>query len=336
MQLNPKNMSFPREEAGCPAVLLLVFKRPDLTRLVLDVIRKVQPKKLYISSDGPNANNPGEAELVEKVRKVTETIDWDCDIKTNFHEENLGCRIAVSTAIDWFFEHEEEGIILEDDCLPAQSFFQFCSDLLEYYRDDKRVMCISGNNFQQGQSVTSDSYYFSKYNHCWGWATWRRAWIYYDQDMSLWPAFRDGFGLLPWSDGNYAFSQYWEKILNTVAAGKIDSWAYRWTFSCWSQNGLTCLPNLNLVKNIGFDSDATHTKAITYWEREFETDELVFPLSHPGYMVRNVMADKYTDHNCFRIQDNKLSMLFHSSKGKLYKSWFCSSFRSVFLRFRKL
>lgn len=150
---------------------------------------------------------------------MSRSIDWGCDVMTNFHEKNLGCRVAVSSAIDWFIEHEEEGTILEDDCLPDLSFSRYCTELLEYYRDDKRIMCISGDNFQQGRSVTSDSYYYSKYNHCWGWATWRHTWIHYDRDMSLWATFRDDSRLQAWSDGNDAFTQYWEKIFNTAAAG---------------------------------------------------------------------------------------------------------------------
>ena len=196
-------------------------------------------------------------------------------------------------------------------------------------------MCISGDNFQQGRSVTDDSYYFSKYNHCWGWATWRRAWICYDRDMSFWEAFKNNGELQAWSEGNDAFNQYWEAIFNRTAAGAIDSWAYRWTFSCWSQNGLTCLPNRNLVKNIGFDNLATHTKVNRAWQTQLEADELVFPLSHPDYVVRNVMADKFTDHNCFGIEENMPGVLALSNKEMLHKSRFYSSLRSMFLRFRQ-
>lgn len=335
MQLDPRMEFIGSRKMESPAVLLLIYKRPEHAALVLAAIRKAKPKKLYVSSDGPNINNPGEEELVKNVRMLIEKIDWDCEVKTNFRKQNLGCRVAVSSAIDWFFEYEEEGIILEDDCLPSQSFFRFCSELLSRYRDDKRIMCISGDNFQQGRSVTSDSYYYSKYNHCWGWATWRRAWSYYDRDMIMWPAFREGSGLLAWSDANDAFNHYWERIFNKAADGEIDSWAYRWTFSCWSQSGLSCLPNRNLVKNIGFDSHATHTKGGMNWIEGHEAHELEFPLSHPAYMVRNIIADKFTDFNCFEIQDNKIKKFLLPNMDKLRNRYFYKSLLKLFSRMRK-
>jgi hypothetical protein len=319
-----------------PAILLLIFNRPEHTRLVLDAIRKVKPKKLYISSDGPKTNNSDSAELVNKVRNMAEAVDWDCEVKTNYHKQNLGCRVAVSTGIDWFFEHEEEGIILEDDCLPDQSFFRFCTELLSYYRDDKRIMCISGDNFQQGRSVTCHSYYFSKYNHCWGWATWRRAWAHYDKDMTLWAEFKNNYGLQAWSDGSSTFIQYWERIFDKVAAGKIDSWAYRWTFSCWLNHGLTCLPNRNLVENIGFENNATHTNAVTDWQKKHLVSELQFPLSHPDIISRNYTADKFTDHTVFEIRENSSSTSFTAGKDKSRNSWLYTYLRNIYQKKRKL
>lgn len=335
MQFDPRNDFTISSPMNCPAVLLLVFNRPMHSKLVLDVLRNAQPEKLYISSDGANADIPGEAELVEKVREVTATIDWDCEVKTVFHQKNLGCRIAVSSAIDWFFEHEKEGIILEDDCLPSLSFFRYCADLLSYYRDDEQIMCISGDNFQHGRSVSNDSYYFSKYNHCWGWATWRRAWSHFDADMSSWIPFRDSGGLNELSEGSNEFVIFWKEKFDNTAAGNINSWAYRWTFSCWSRNGLTCLPNKNLVKNIGFGSDATHTKISTDWKNEIEADELEFPLIHPEFVVRNSRADIFTDQSIFGINDKIHSSSFLTSKKKLRNSWLYSRLRSLVHRIRK-
>jgi len=150
-------------------VLLLIFNRPDTTQLVFNKIRKARPAELYIAADGPRKNQPDDPENCRKAREILRQVDWDCKISTLFREENLGCKIGVSSAIDWFFSEVEEGIILEDDCVPDQSFFQFCQELLARYRDDKRVMMISGDNFQFGRRRTDYSYYFSQYVHIWGW-----------------------------------------------------------------------------------------------------------------------------------------------------------------------
>ena len=172
-------------------ILFLIFNRPEITARVFQEIRKAKPKQIYIAADGPRIDHPDDTALCNKTRQICDSIDWDCEVKTLFREENLGCQLAVSNAIDWFFKHESEGIILEDDCLPSQSFFHFCAELLDFYRDDEEIMCISGNNFQQGRGDDEESYYFSRYPHCWGWATWRRAWNKYDHDMSRWKEFRE-------------------------------------------------------------------------------------------------------------------------------------------------
>lgn len=286
------------------AVLFLIFNRPEITNRVFQEIRSAKPKRLYVAADGPRRNYEEDVGLCERTREICTQIDWDCEVKTNFQKENLGCRVAVSSAINWFFDNEEEGIILEDDCLPSQSFFDYCDELLERYRNDKRVMCISGSNYQQGQSVTGDSYYFSKYNHCTGWASWRRSWTLFDKDMLYWEGFRESGGLVSLSDGNDEFIQYWTKIFNSAASGEVDSWAYRWTFSCWVQSGLTCLPKINLVKHTGYGADATHTKSRGDWRSELEAEDLSFPLMHPKIIVRNIIADKYTDAVIFGIEDN--------------------------------
>lgn len=175
----------------CPLhtpVLFLVYKRPDTTRQVFEAIRQAKPPRLYIAADGPKKDLPEEAEKVKQVRDIVLSgVDWDCEVETLFRDENLGCKYGVSGGIDWFFENEEEGIILEDDTLPSQSFFWFCQELLERYKDDKRIMAISGDNFQNGIKRGACSYYFSRYNHIWGWASWRRAWGYYSVNMKLWP-----------------------------------------------------------------------------------------------------------------------------------------------------
>jgi hypothetical protein len=281
-------------------ILLLVFNRLDTTMAVLDAIRKVSPARLYVASDGPRQSRAGEDIKVKAVRDyVMSCVTWACDVKTLYRDENLGCRKSVSGAIDWFFEHESEGIILEDDCLPDLSFFAYCDELLERYRDDERIMAISGNNFQQGRERTADSYYFSKHSHCWGWATWQRAWKQYDRDMAGWPKCRDNRELRYLADTGRAFSRYWEGIFDAAAAGKVDSWAYRWTFSCWMQSGLTCLPRVNLVSNIGFGPESTHTGNSDSWLGALPRASLEFPLRHPSHVVRNVDADSWSDRVLF-------------------------------------
>lgn len=283
-----------------PPVLFLVFKRPDTTAQVMEAIRQARPPRLYVAADGPRKDRPGETEPCAEARRIATAVDWPCEVKTLFRNRNLGCGISVSEAITWFFENEEEGIILEDDCVPSNSFFRYCAELLDKYREDERVMCISGNNFQ-GRQVTPYSYYFSRYMHSWGWASWRRAWKLYDFRMSLWPEFRNSGGLRAWSGGDAAFERYWEMIFNDMAEGKIDTWDYQWLFACWSHGGLTCLPEKNLVRNIGFGKDATHTKDKNASGANLPYEELDFPLRHPPVFVRSVEADQYTDQHHFGI-----------------------------------
>lgn len=171
-------------------ILLIIFKRPDTTQIVFDQLRKVKPKTLYVFADGPRKNRIGEEEKCKLAREIIESVDWECNIKKNYNEENLGCKKAVSNAITWFFENEEQGIILEDDVVPNKSFFNFTSSLLEHYRYNSKVMYISGNNFLGNKTNVNGSYYFSIYPHIWGWATWRRAWKLFDRDIKDFPAYK--------------------------------------------------------------------------------------------------------------------------------------------------
>ncbi|MCI5150489.1 MAG: glycosyltransferase family 2 protein [Candidatus Electrothrix sp. MAN1_4] len=290
-------------------VLFLVYKRPDTTRQVFEAIRQARPPRLYVAADGPRKDVPGQAEKVQQVRDIVlKGVDWDCEVKTLFREENLGCKYGVSGGIDWFFENEEEGIILEDDTLPSQSFFWFCQELLERYRDDKRIFVISGDNFQEGQDCSmGDSYYFSCFNHCWGWATFKRAWEHFDVDMKQWPEVqKKGCLKYIWSDKS-ALS-YWTNIFQSVYENKVDTWDYYWTFSCWLQNGLTILPNVNLVQNIGFGMDATHTTTSREASKAYQ---LNFPLIHPEYMMRDMQADNCTQSYHFQ------KPLLHRITGKI-------------------
>jgi len=236
-------------------VLFLIFNRLDTTKQVFEMIRKAKPPRLYIGADGPRENIPGEEERVKAVREyVLNNIDWDCDVKTLFRDKNLGCGKAVSQAITWFFENEEMGIILEDDCLPSLSFFWFCEELLKKYKDEEKIMQINGSSFL-GSIYIKESYFFSKYNHIWGWASWRRAWKHFNMQYPNW---EDLFEKI-----NYFHSkeekEYWKKTFKIYFSGKVDTWAYPWTFSVWINNGLSIYPKFNMIRNIGFDTEATHT-----------------------------------------------------------------------------
>lgn len=276
-------------------IVFLIFCRPDLTSQVFEAIRHVKPKKLLVIADGPR--NELEAILCKQARAVTEAVDWDCEVLRNYADENLGCRKRVSSGLDWVFEQVEEAIILEDDCLPHSSFFRYCQELLDYYREDERIWCISGDNFQGEQWRGNGSYYFSNYNHCWGWATWRRAWQKYDHDLSGWEIFRDSQYLNSILDNELEVT-YWQDIFEQLyKTGKPNTWDYPWTFTCWQNSGLTILPNVNLVSNIGFRSDGTHLKNESKFAQLPVKD--IQEIRHPLFVVRDKIADQYTFDNHF-------------------------------------
>ena len=295
-------------------VLFLIFNRPDTTKQVFDEIRKAQPAQLFVAADGPRKDRPTDYELCKKTRDILQQVDWDCKVSTLFRDENLGCKKGVSSAIDWFFSSVDKGIILEDDCVPNQSFFLFCQELLERYRDDERIMMISGDNFQFGKRRTNCSYYFSKYFHIWGWATWKRAWNHYDIDMKLWPEIKEGRWLKDILKDNKT-EKFWEKIFENTYLGKINTWDYQWVFSCWIQNGLSILPNVNLVKNIGFDGTATHTKGRNK-QANLPVNSLPFPLINPEFIIIDNDADTRTQVLLMQNRD-----ILHLIKEKIQNFW---------------
>ena len=224
-------------------------------------------------------------------------MDWSCEVSTNFSDVNLGCRARVSSGLDWVFSAVEEAIILEDDCLPHPSFFRFCEELLGKYRDDHRVMLISGDNFQRGAGRMQDSYYFSRYPHIWGWASWRSSWERYDAGMTSWPGLRDeGWLCRIFNDGNLV--HFWREAFEAVHQGKIDTWDHQLMFSCLLHEGLCILPAVNLVSNIGFGADATHTTGLNRLSA-LPTAEMPFPLRHPLRTTRDERCDRATEREQF-------------------------------------
>lgn len=279
-------------------LLLIAWRRPHTLRQVIDAIRPVAPTCLFVACDGPNPERPGEAEKVADTRQMIENeIDWPCQIERLYSDVNQGCSIGPIRAISWFFEQVEEGIILEDDCVPHPDFFPYCATLLQRYRHDTRVWCISGNNFQDGQWRGDGSYYFSRYNHGWGWASWRRCWQHFDAGLNQWPALRDS-GLLKTVFEDPVEGEFWSRIWQQThkKSVPITWWDYQWAFTCLANGGLTALPNRNLVSNVGFGADATHTtgKAINT-----SIDYGVDPDDQPSFLLRDSSADRYTFDEVF-------------------------------------
>lgn len=282
------------------AVAFIIFNRPDTTERVFAEIAKAKPPKLLVIADGPRANRPGEAEKCAATRAIIDRVDWDCEVLTNFSEVNLGCKRRVSSGLDWVFDQVGEAIILEDDCLPDPTFFRFCQEMLERYRHDQRIGLISGDNFQFGHRRSDDSYYFSKYMHIWGWASWRDRWVNgYDVTMAKWPQIRDA-GWLTDIVGNMREAAYWQKIFERVYRGKIDTWDYQWMFANWIGNRLTILPAVNMISNIGFDANATHTTGDSDLAN-LARESMSFPLVHPPGISRNVEADRFSYQKSIRV-----------------------------------
>lgn len=273
------------------SVLLLVFNRPDTTARVFEAIRSRRPRSLYVAADGPRDSHPDDVLKCAATRAVIENVDWPCEVHRLFRESNLGCRVAVSSAIDWFFEHVERGLILEDDCLPVPEFFEICEELLAYYENDTRVMHIAGMNLNGVVDAEGASYTFSKYTPIWGWATWRRAWKYYDVNMTMLDQFTKRGGI------RRAFVGWQERInrqllYDLVYQRKIDTWDYQWNFAVVANEGLSVIPAKSRVANIGFDGDATHTINARGIPGLAVDSKPLLPLRHPRSVGVNRQHDR--------------------------------------------
>jgi len=272
-------------ELECPPVLLLLFNRPANAKRLLEHVRQGKPKRLYLSVDGPRPEKDGEAELVLAVQQVAQDVDWDCEVHTRFLTENVGCKHGPAGGISWFFEHEEMGIILEDDCLPDPTFFPFCGELLDRYRADERVMMISGDDFARSRTfAATESYYFHKYQLIWGWATWKRAWSRMDLEMATWKL-RNKWTFLRRHCKSVDERLFWLENFNKVADPRENSiWDYQWLYTLWLHDGLCISPVGNLVSNVGFGEDATHTTGRND-NHGLAMEPVEFPLRHPEFAV---------------------------------------------------
>lgn len=265
-------------------VVFIVFNRPKTTQLVFDAIAAVQPRKLLLIADGPRLAKEGEIEVCQEVRRIVSAVNWPCEVLTNFAEKNLGCKERVISGLNWAFSIVEEAIILEDDCLPDPSFFPFCAELLERYRGDARFSMIAGTNFVENQLATEYSYFFSQMIHIWGWATWRAAWQRYDRHLRKWPEIKRA-GLLSEIFDSSKTARYWTRVFDSMFEGTgPDTWDYQWLYTSLINNSLSIVPCANLVTNIGFGPDATHTVAVDTGQ-SLRSKSLLFPLKHPSAIV---------------------------------------------------
>jgi hypothetical protein len=269
-------------------VLLHIFNRPQMVINLLKQIRQAQPAKLYISSDGPRPGRAGERELCMENRNIIDQIDWDCEVKTLFHDNNLGTRYALVTAISWFFENEEEGIVLEEDCLPNQSFFRFCTNMLEHYRNDPRIMHITGVNQQFGKKIGDASYYFSNFPSIWGWAGWRRVWQLYDVKMSLFPKF-ESENVLSNVFSDPVVVKYGNGLLRQTYENKNMTWDHQLAFTIIINNGLCVVPNVNLVSNIGVKK--VGKDQLDSIVGNIPTVEIEQEITHPAFFIPDKKAD---------------------------------------------
>jgi len=305
-------------------VLFLVFNRPSTTRRVFEAIRAAKPSKLYIAADGPRYHKKGEAEKCLEVRTIVLDVDWECEVHKLFRNENLGCGEGVSKAITWFFDHEPEGIILEDDCLPSADFFSYCSELLERYRDDKRIMGVSGTNLVP-ENVRKDnfSYSFSNHNNIWGWATWKRAWDLYDYEMSQYKkVIKKGY--LSASFSSTYESDYFHWVFERTFLFPSITWDYQWEFVRRVNSGLTIMPKRNLISNLGFGEDATHTTNSADPSSELSLEKLTFPLSHPDFVTVDTSSDRiaFINHHTTAMSRAK----------SILKSWLPENIRKILFK----
>ena len=280
-------------------VLLLVFNRQNTTKQVFSAIRKAKPSRLYVAGDGPRPEYPEEKNQCEATRSILEKIDWDVEVKTLFQERNLGCRMAVSQAISWFFENESEGIILEDDCLPCQSFFWFCQELLKKFRNNKQIGAICGFYSNELDYKPSTSYFLSRHLRVWGWAGWRRTFESYDSNLNNLIEKNNTWQNDIFNHKEVLLKKYFKKRFDQVANGEIDTWDTQLQYLLWQKNQRVVVSSKNLIQNIGWTS-GTHAKNMDH-NHNLPTSEINFPLLHPKNLKRDAIADRMIVRKSYRI-----------------------------------
>lgn len=290
------------------AVLFLVFNRPNTTKHVFSAIKQAKPPRLYLAGDAARSNIENEYLKVQEVRDyIMGNIDWKCEIKTLFQKQNLGCKYAVSRAISWFFDYEEKGIILEDDCLPSQSFFWYCEELLKEYQNDNSVYLVSGETHDSKFLGDGEDYSFCKYPLLWGWASWKRAWKNYDPEMRNWPNEKVDFIN---SISKYKYTvNFWKKIFDLMYNKKIDTWDYQFAYLLLKKGGRCIFPKVNLVTNIGFGTDATRTFNPKAEAANRKRYDISLPLNHFTDPKSEERANNFYDLNEFSLKPFILSLI---------------------------
>jgi len=283
-------------------VAFIIFNRPKQTAKVFSAIRAARPPQLFVIADGPRANVESDRANCAATRAIVDQVDWPCEVRRRFADQNLGLRRNVAGGLDWVFEQTERAIILEDDCLPDATFFPFCEELLKRFSQDRHVAAISGTNLDPGHNVppNDDGYYFSRFCHIWGWATWRRAWQLCDQAMERWPELRRTDWLKNRSTSATA-ENYWRLMFDDSHARKpgwLNTWDVAWLFSCWQHEMLSIVPRNNLITNIGFGPDAAHTRSQTR-AAKVQVTPIQFPLCHPKQITVNAVADRHIQKDFF-------------------------------------
>lgn len=283
-------------------VLLLVYRRPEVTQRVLESLRSLGVGRLYVVGDGPRVSGgKKEAEAVAAVRELVDRGDWgEQSRQCLWRQGNLGCAEGVSSGISWFFEQEERGIILEDDCLVGRDWFGMADFLLDHFRTEKRVGHISAQNPHPEGFSGEASYLFSRYPHCWGWGTWRNRWARYDHAMSDWPELRESDWLRNLLGGNRVHAAHWRSVFDRVSRGEIDSWAYRWTYTLWRENWLSVLPGSNQVEHLDFSSGSTHFSKSRPKIILPPVGRLERPFRHPESLQADMQIDALTERRVYR------------------------------------
>lgn len=280
-------------------VLLIVFNRPQKTEKVITALRKIQPARLFVAADGPRLDHPDDTKKCLLAREAATSIDWPCEVQTRFLESNVGCEPSVSSAIEWFFEHVEHGIILEDDCVPHPDFFPFCSELFKRYADDERILQISGLAPYSERTHPHD-YHFSRAFRCsGGWGTWRRAWKYFSFDMTQYNE-HEAYEMLKAYASDRAMLQSLLSKFDDFKSGLYNNWDFLWNLACFAQNGLCVVPEKNLITNIGFDEEATHTRTLESAFANLRTSSLQFPLRHPSFVYGDDRPEKTLANEIYR------------------------------------
>jgi hypothetical protein len=269
-----------------PPVLIVVFNRPEVVVELLASLRTVRPTHVYVAADGPRSDHPSDTDRCRRVRDLVATIDWPCEVHERFSDHNLGLQRSMVSAIDWFFEHVEAGVILEDDCLVRPEFFEFAAEMLERYRGCSQVIYVTALNMAPHERNAVTSYHFASAGHIWGWATWRRAWEGYDSALREWPAMRADFGR-----GSPPLRRALGRKFDSAHSGDKHTWARAWHFHVMRRAGVVVVPAVNLVSNIGFGDDATHTTSRRHRLAHLRAGSLAFPLDHPAHMVPDTRYD---------------------------------------------